>query len=291
MLAQSLLARVDRDVICHVEDLFQRAAARLRTRLVNRCGSDVPVRFCAVEPGSLGDVFDRIRGQTGAAAAQVLFTPSDLQGFILLEAPLVHRLIGMLLGETPESMGSGRVNRPLSRFDLSLAGIVCEEIVGSLVATVAMTTPVTARVENVVANPRTAQSLPRSTIVVDITLDVGPPDAPFGLCNVVLPVQATGVLWPERDQRRRHEAETEGLGRIMPARVEVVAELARTTLTLGEMRALQPGSTLDLGPVRDVLVRVGDRTAVLGEAGEADGVRSVRVVKLVERGQRPTVAA
>jgi hypothetical protein len=34
---------------------------------------------------------------------------------------------------------------------------------------------------------------------------------------------------------------------------------------------------LDLGPSRDVLIRVGDRPALVGEAGVQGGVRSVRV--------------
>lgn len=280
MAATALGPRVDRDVLPHVEHLFRNAATRLRTRLLNRCGRDVAVRVSSVEPVRIGDAFDRT-STVGAAAITARVTPADLQAFLLVESGLAQRLIGLLLGDDGRAPDQ-RSGRSFTRFDLRMLGSIAQDLLDATMAAVTMPGPVTAKVDGVVATPRAALTLPRGTAMVEITLDLGPPQAPFGLVSVLLPTHATGILWPERDLRRAREAEASALGRVMPVRVDVIAELARTSITLGDMRRLAVGAEIDLGPIGDVRVCVSGRPTLMGQPGEVDGVRSVKVVRRLE---------
>ncbi len=280
MATNGLGSRVDREVLVHVEHLFRNAATRLRTQLLNRCGRDVPVRVASVDTARIGEVFERSKG-VGSATSSIRVTPSDLQGFVLMDYPLAHRLIGMMLGDDGKCADS-RPNRTMTRFDLKMVGAVAGDVIASVIEAVTMPGTVNACVENVVANPRAALTLPRSTAMIEVTLDFGPAASPFGLVSVLLPQYATGVLWPDRDLRRPREPDQTSMGRVMPLRVDVVAELARTTLNLGDVRKLVPGSLIELGPVGEVTVRIRGRAALLAQPGERDGVRSVKIVRRLE---------
>jgi flagellar motor switch protein FliM len=267
-------------VLPHVEHLFRNAASRLRTRLLNRCGRDVAVRVSSVEPVRIGEAFDRTSTK-GAAAVAARIAPADLVGFLLFEGNLVRRLVGLLLGDD----GTGpedRAGRPFTSFDLRLLASIAQDLLDATTGAVTMPGKVVAHLDSVVATPRAALTLPRGTSMVEITLDLGPPSAPLGLISVLLPTQATGILWPERDLRRAREAESSGIGRVMPVRVDVVAELARTQITLGELRRLSVGTSIDLGAVGEVRVCISGRPTLLAQPGDVDGVRSIKVVRRLE---------
>ena len=99
--------------------------------------------------------------------------------------------------------------------------------------------------------------------------------------SVVLPGTASGILWPNGTRRRSGRDAGKGLLRVLPIPVEATAELARVKMNLHTMRALRVGSTIDLGNVADVKVRVGGRVVMQAEAGEREGVRCVRVKRRV----------
>ncbi|MEQ1565320.1 MAG: FliM/FliN family flagellar motor switch protein, partial [Myxococcota bacterium] len=64
--------------------------------------------------------------------------------------------------------------------------------------------------------------------------------------------------------------------------VTVVAELRRVNLPLSQLREVKVGQMLDLGPAKDVVLRVGDRATLVGEAGIQNQARSVRVKARIE---------
>jgi flagellar motor switch protein FliM len=73
---------------------------------------------------------------------------------------------------------------------------------------------------------------------------------------------------------------------VLPLPVTVVAELRRIQVPLAQLREIKPGQLLDLGPARDVVLRVGDRATLVGEAGIQNAARSVRVKSRIE-GETP----
>jgi flagellar motor switch protein FliM len=208
-------------------------------------------------------------------------------GFVVLEGPLIQRLVGMLLGEDPKTTNDDYAMRPLTELDLRFLRRICDDIVQNLVRACTMHPRPEPIIELVVPNPRSAPSLPKTTTVVDVTIDFGPPHEPFGLASIVLPAQAEGVLWPAKSERRPTPGALlrpdEGIDRVMPVSVEIVAELTRKKLPLSDVRKLHVGQILELGPLRDVELRLSGQTAFTAEAGERDGVRSVRIRKKVPR--------
>ena len=274
--SQTLLSRVDRDTIPSVEDLFRVTAMHLRTLLVQRCGGDVPVRFRQAMASSLGEVLDRYHGRPGAAAGSFRLEPANLQGMILLEGPVIQCIVGLFMGDDMQGSESESTHRSLTRLDIRLTRRICEDVLSAMMQS-SVISGVTAELLDVVPNPRSAQQLPRSTTVIEVTLDVGPAGSAFGSVSVVLPVQAAGVLWPKRDRPKPVESSHEGLMRVLPVRVDVVAELARLRMALAELNKIAVGTVIDLGPAAEVSLNVAGRQVLIGEAGEQDGVRSVRI--------------
>lgn len=282
-----LLARVDRRALAMVEDLFRNTAPRLRTRLVNRVGGDVPVRFGAASVCSLGEVFDRLHGH-GAAIGQfqVQNREGSVRGVVVLEGALVHKLVGLMLGEKSDDQPGMGSNRALTNIDLRLATRLCEDVLeGMCDASTAHTRP-EVELDAVTPTSRAVPSLPRSATVLESTLDFGPPDSPFGLASVLLPAQAKGVLWSATGQQEHRVAigDTGGIQRVLPVEVQVVAELVRKRMNLSRLRGLAVGDLIPLDKLGAVELRVGGRPALLAEAGEKDGVRSVRITGRAGRG-------
>ncbi|NCG19837.1 MAG: hypothetical protein GWP91_12585 [Rhodobacterales bacterium] len=259
--------------------MFRNASARIRTRLVNRIGGEVPVRFGTSTVSSLGEVFDRLHGN-GAAIGQfsVHGPEGDIRGIIVLEGALVHRLVGLMLGEMGDG-GSEESMRALTSLDLKLAKRVCEDVLTAMCDASSLERRPSVVLDSVTPTSRAVPSLPRSATVLESTLDFGPPDAPYGLASVLLPAQARGVLWKSKHQARRRVSSDDGQGilRVLPVSLMVVAELSRLQLPLSRLRTLAVGDTLDIGMVKRVELRVSGRPALVGFAGEEDGVRSVRI--------------
>jgi flagellar motor switch protein FliM len=282
--SRPLLARVDRQGLAMVEDLFRQTILHLRTRLINRTCGDVPIRFAAATVCTLGDVFDRLHGQ-GSAIAPFYVANKRVRGVIVLEGALTQRLVGLMLGESGEPKSVRSQMRQLTGLDLRFAGRICQDVLESMCDASTMPERPVASLGDVLPTSRSVPTLPRSATIIESALDFGPPESPFGLVSVVLPPQGAGVLWPSRghsSSSRRSSQPEQGIRRVMPVEVPVVAELANVKMSLKQLRGIQVGDTIDLGAVRRVSLKVSGQTAIVGEAGEKDGVRSVKVTRRVE---------
>ncbi|MGC6493797.1 MAG: FliM/FliN family flagellar motor switch protein [Myxococcota bacterium] len=276
-----LVAKVDRSVLGLIQDYYRMVARLARIRLVNRINGDLAVRYGTVEVASLGRVTDRLYGHEGGAFATFTLNPGGIPGCIVIQGPMLYRMVGLMLGEDPEAAPPLYHYRPLTPVDLRIAERVIEEILGALTEATQLTTEPSFTLEAVTANPRIRFNLPRGTTVVDASLDFGPPDDPYGLVSIIVPSQASGVLWPQRSESLRGDGAPtpEGVARVMPLPVDVVTELSRARLPFGKVKDLREGDVIDLGHLKDVTVRIGGKVAFTGEAGERDGMRSVRIKK------------
>jgi len=271
MSQEALLQRVDPTDLSTVQDWLDAAVPELRNRLVKRCGEDVPVHVDPAESVRLQQVLQR----AAVVACPFRAEPSGLRGLILVESRLVCTVVGRFLGD-PGLMPEAE--RPLTRIDLRMGQHLCADLLSALHSACAMDAAPELAPGRIAANPRTVQELPQARNVVDVSCTIGPPEDPLGRIWVVLPPQGAGVLWPRRGPTRNirnHPAE--GLRRVLPVPLPVVAELARTKVPLSQLQALGVGDVLSLGSLREVTVRVGDRPTLHAEPGEADGMRSVRV--------------
>jgi flagellar motor switch protein FliM len=279
----SLMAQVDRGSLGLIQELFRAAARRVRTRLVNRINDDVAVRYGTVETVSLGRALERLHQQEGGAFATFHLEPSGLPCVVVIQGPLLYRMVGIMLGEDPSREAPLYHWRPLTAVDLNIARRLTQDVLLAIQESCALPQVPDLVFEGVTGNPRVRCPLPMASTVVEASLDFGPPERPYGLLSVIVPGQAAGVLWPSRTNKIRadHAPTNEGIGRVLPVPVTVVAELARVTMPIQRVRQLSVGSLLDLGQLRDVQLRVGDMPVLAAEYGDIDGVRSVKIKRRI----------
>lgn len=283
----ALLAKVDSGILGHVQDLFRTASRNVRTRLVNRSGVDVPVRMAMCELGALGSVLDRLQQQEGGAFVAFRLNPGDHPGLLVIQGPVLFRLVGLLLGEDPDGKPPLYRWRSLTRVDLRIARRVTEDILEGFNDALPADAHVRAEFSLVSANPRLPHSMERSVTVVETALDFGPPEDPFGLITMVIPAQVAANFWGRSSGRASANLDInpEGVDRVLTLPVTLVAELARLSLPISQVKVLVPGSEIDLGIIRDATLRVGGRSLFLADAGQQDGVRSVLIKKRLEGGE------
>ena len=105
----SLLSHPDREAAAALpalEDLFRSVARRVRTRLVNRAGSDVPVRLGVAQVTTVGHILDDSETRAGGIFAVFRFEPLGLPGLVVVQGRLLSRIVGVMLGARTKFMGS-----------------------------------------------------------------------------------------------------------------------------------------------------------------------------------------
>lgn len=279
MSYEPLLSSPERTDLGLVEDLFASFTRRFKTRLIRRCGGDVALRAQKPRVRPLKDVLGDNDGFVVGAAAPFSLQPGSVRGLILFDASLVSRLVGLFLGESRDH-GAGLSQRSFTRTDLQLVGRVFSDTLVSLVESCSLSDKPKGSLGPTSPNARSVRSLPSSTHCIEVELEMGPEEAPYGVASIVLPPQAAGVLWPDRDGATKAKPRVEnGMARVLPLNVPVVAEMMRRSIPMRDLKGYQVGDVLELGSLADVQVKVGGQTALIGEAGDAGGVRCVRVVR------------
>jgi flagellar motor switch protein FliM len=277
-----LLVRPDRDAasaLPALEDLFRASARDVRTRLVNRAGSDVPVRLGVAQVTTVGRILEDTDARDGGVFGLFRFNPMGLPGLVVVQGRLLSRLVGVLLGEDPDEEPPPYRVRPVTQVEMRFCRRITDDVLNSLSAAWPKNPRPSLDIESLGSNPRLAKGLSQTTAVVAASLDFGRPDAPYGLMIVAIPAQAARdlrvpkieAITPER-RRRRYDSR-----RLLPVKVEAVAELARTRLTLSQLQDLRVGTEIDLGSYNQVHLKVNGRTLFEGEPGSSGGSHCVKI--------------
>lgn len=274
--ANAWLEASDAEVRGLVRDLFRAACRQMRVRLVNRLGFDLPVRFVDASVVTLGEIQDRLIAEEGGAYVRFGFEPGDHEGLLALDGTLLYRMVGLMLGEDPWGEPSVYFTRSLTPADLRFAGRIVDDLLMGLSEATPATSEARVEMRELSGEARMPLNATRGTGMIEVRLAFGQPEDPAGEGIVALPAAVLGVLFPTRAPSRAERSQR-GLARVLPLPVEVVAELARVRMTLSTVRTLAVGATIDLGPIGDVPVRIGDKFAFATEPGVQDGRRSVRV--------------
>ena len=280
MSREHLLSRPDRAALGLVADLFEASALHLHTAMVKRCGGDVDVRMEAPVVRHLTELLQPADHVELGATAPFTLVPHQVRGLVTLDVPLVQRLVGLFLGESTDTPPDEASTRKLTRLDMQMARWICQDIVNAMIAACKMPERPRAEVGDVHTNPRSVRSLPQSPSVIEIEMELGPEDQPYGHAAVVLPAQANGVLWPERRQAQVQRAarSKEGVDRVRAVPVSVVASIDRRQVPMKELQDYKVGDVIEFGSVRNVTLHAKGRPILVGEAGEQDGHRCIRVV-------------
>lgn len=283
----NLLSHPDREAAAALpalEDLFRSVARRVRTRLVNRAGSDVPVRLGVAQVTTVGHILDDSETRAGGIFAVFRFEPLGLPGLVVVQGRLLSRIVGVMLGESINDEPPPYRSRQVTEVELRIAQRACEDVMNGLMESWPSQKPIRIAVDSIGTNPRAAAGLAHTTPVVAASLDFGRPDDPFGLMIVAIPAQTTRDL---RVPKVKALARTSRSGqldmdRVNNVGVELVAELAQVQVPISTLDALETGSMIDLGPTRNVEVKINGHTTLIAEPGESRGCHSFRVISRVE---------
>ncbi len=134
------------------------------------------------------------------------------------------------------------------------------------------------RVENLVEIGLTLEEAEHD--LYSIPIEAGPGGPRHGTLEIILPRRPEEVDEPEE----AHDWSEQIEARVLGADVVLRAELARLSLSVGEVEALQPGSTLTLGRHTMEAVRLvaqGDHPLCVGRLGQSSGRKAVRIGETV----------
>jgi len=278
----NILTQPDRDaasVLPALEDLFRAAARQVRNRLVNRAGAEIPVRLGVAQISTIGEVLEDNESRDGAAYATFRAHPLGFPGMILVQGQLLSRIVGILLGEDMDDEPPPYRVRAVTSLELRIARRVCSDVLSGLAGAWPSSNEVTFNISRLGGSSRIVDGLATGMPVVSASLDFGRPDDPFGLLVVCIPAQVTRDLRTEPEQVVLRPPQSGRLDRVMPVNLDLSAELTNLRMPLSDLKSLKVGSTIDLGPPREAVVKVDGQPVLYGEAGNSRGVQAMKITR------------
>jgi flagellar motor switch protein FliM len=272
-VANPFVAPVNHDLLDQASYLARKIVPGVRRRLVNRIGSELLVREVGSTSSTIGEQLDAV---LGAPAALATLKVGRHRMAAILQGRVLSRLLGLMLGADPDA-GNDEGRAALTRIDLRVGGRLCDDIADTL----AEQTGLPVDVIDMRPAPRSLAWAARSTKCVAMELAFGPDDAPFGQGALVVPMVLAGALFGSTGAPDTRSAEVD---RVLPLEVEVIAELARIPMVVADLSNLEVGSLIDLGGGNEIVLSVNGKPTLIAEAGEADGVRSIRVIRQLSLG-------
>lgn len=264
-----------------VEEFFRALAQRVRARLVNRSSSNIEVRLASVSVQSLEEVKDDARFRASGVFGLLRFDAPRIPGMAALQRGLLTKIIGAMLGDDDDSSTAEEVEiRPLSPVEARIAQRIFVDLCMDVGEAWPLLPAPSVTLDGAPGNVRVVEQQGGAEECFAATMEFGPEDAPYGLLTVAVPSQVLralgqpGSTGPESPTRKPQYR----FGRVMPVEVEVVAEVARLPMRVKDLRGLEVGDVVPLGPVHDAIVRVNGRPLLSVEPGHANGQRSVRVL-------------
>jgi len=219
----------------------------------------------------------------------VVFSASELHGNTILEInpEIVYTIVDRLLGGPGTS---GRLNRSPTDIEMSVMKREVNVILNLLSGAWEHIFSFTPTIESIETNAQFVQIAPQSemSLLVTLFVSVGNVEAFMNVCWLSstlepfaerLSTQAWFVKKGEvkAEERRKLEESLESV------RVELVAELGRSTLTLRDFLNLEEGDVIRLDTKRDedIVVRIQGKPRFFGRMGKFKGYKAVKVNRVI----------
>ncbi len=221
-----------------------------------------------------------------------LIQANPLEGHFILDiSPIVlYPVIDRLLGGGKESNNPSR--RPLTEIELRIVGRITQLFTAELRKAWENVVQLDLQVVRVESNPQLVQVVPPNEVVVLITFELAIGDV-RGMFNLCIPFNSIerigGKLsansWTSYSRRAATAEDTQRTTRnLHRATVEMVAELASTVITTGDLINLRIGDviTTDHDCTRPLMVRVQGVDRFLAKPGAFKGHKAILVDEIVE---------
>ena len=269
-------------IIPLVEQYFKHVSERFRSKVVSWASQDIPTRVAAVESTNISELLTNQEFRDSVIYSVINIRGVPVEGCVMMQYPLFAKLLEVSTGGEGNSDFSSPV-RTLTTFEEHFAIRTYEHIkeqmkkswnFGRTRKSIEIhLSPPSLNQPNFGPKAKTME-------VITATIDIGPLTSPYGLLSIALPSQlferALGTtLKPEVENNDNPSFE-----QVMDVKVDLVAELQRITMSVGELRSLQEGSFIPLHAQMDVCLRVNGKKRFVGVFGEASGLRSVQIKEI-----------
>ncbi|MDZ4829783.1 MAG: flagellar motor switch protein FliM [Phycisphaerae bacterium] len=277
--------RISKDQMRALQTMHENFARNFGAAASGSLRSIVEVRVVRAEQLTYQEYINSLSVPT---AFSLVRCPPLSGAFCLEVSPLtVYPIIDRLLG------GSGKElfipQRPLTLIEQKLIQKILARAMHSLQEAWASAAEINFELGEMEANPQLVQIVPPNEVVVAIGFEVkfGNRAGTMSLCipsNTIEPIldrlsaQNWSVAAAREDAVRWGERITHEL---TGARLRVDATLAETTMTLSELRSLEPGDLILTGKsaASPVVVHIEGRAKFLASIGQSRGQRALRIVR------------
>lgn len=262
-----------------LETCFQGVARRVRTRLLNRSGSNTQVRAAEIRLMSCGEIVDLMEVAQGVLWSSFVVDRGMGPGFIVVEGRLLDGLIERLFGALGDDDGGGlRAAHPLTDVEVRVGTRILDELASAITVNWPAR-PAPVLLERLTSAPR--PNLPSAaSLMVTVSIEAGPVDNPLGRITLALPAaMLRGVQISAASSGLAPPTKISNYERLLPVSVEVVVELAKVPTTLRALQDIEVGDVIPLGPVQQVRAFANGRLSFVGEAGTEGDRRSLRIVR------------
>jgi flagellar motor switch protein FliM len=280
----SLLATAQKDTPKAVPDLEEslRVAARTMQRsLGSRAGGDFRVRTRGIRIQPLRMFMEENRPKEPSIFVTFNNGATAQPGLILFSGKLLSRIMGCMLGDGEESGMYYRAKHPITDLEMRVGRRVAQDLLSGLNSHWPDPTGTRFRLIQASTHARFITPELREDDCIGCRIEISSGDIDFGglLITVPLPENLSPMRSHGQDDQGARDAAVRQRERAMDMHVQVSAELARVSLTLGELRKLAVGDIIPLGPSSNATLCVHDKPVLKAEPGQSDGYRSVRIIE------------
>jgi flagellar motor switch protein FliM len=221
-----------------------------------------------------------------------LINASPLEGQLILDInpsilfPIIDRLLG---GST---MSTASVRRPLTEIELRLVSRITGLFLSEMQHTWENVLKFELSVDRVESNPQLVQIIPANEVVVVISFELTVGET-RGMVNLCIPFNSierishklTSNSWVSYSKRPPTTESIQALSdRIADAPVEVVVELAETTISTADLINLRVGDIIatEKDVVVPLIVSVEGKTKYYAKPGQYKGRKAIEILGLCE---------
>ena len=275
--------RVSKDQMRALETLHEAFARNFGAALSGFLRTIIEVKVANIEQMTFSEFTHSLPSPT----CFNLLGCEPLEGAMCLELsplivfPVIDRLLGGSSGELfiPQ--------RPLTAIELRLVSKILDRAMAALHEAWESVQAVEFRLRETESNPALVQIVPPNEVVVVVgfELKMGGRAGTMSLCipyNVIEPVveRLSNQTWAAY-KRKGGDQRLKGrlAGRLEAAKLKVAAELATTTISVGDLRHLQVGDVVltDKPATAPLSLHVGGRAKFIGQLGQYRGNRAFKV--------------
>ena len=280
--------RVSKEQMRALEGIHQSFARNFGALLSGFLRTIVEVRVATAEQLTYSEFIHSLPNPTNFN----LLTAEPLEGQMCLEvSPLIiFPIIDRLLGGSNSELCVPQ--RPLTMIEQRLVGCITERALTSLTEAWTELVEVKFKITEVESNPHLVQIVAPNEVVVVLGFEIKMSGraGTMSLCipfNVIEPVMAKLLSqgWLAYQRRAAVEDKSGEIARALGATyVDVVAYLAETTITVGELLSLQPGDIIQTTkPCNgEIILQVKGETKFAGKIGRHKDNLAVKITRHAE---------